>query len=161
MKNYNAHETARMMELDGASLAPFVRRAVAFLIDLMLAVLLSSIILYAYLYVSGKYNASDEIKIDFNFENWYSITATLLYFGLATYFGNGKTLGKKLLKIRVVSLTHSRMTLWQSLERALGYGASILEAGFGFIQFFINPNRRTVHDRIAETIVVIENKEIT
>lgn len=73
-----------------------------------------------------------------------------------TYFGNGKTLGKKLLKIRVVSLTHSKITLFQAIERALGYGASFLELGFGFMQFFINPNRRTVHDRIAETIVVDE-----
>jgi len=29
-----------------------------------------------------------------------------------------------------------------------------LEGGFGFLQYFIHPNRRTVHDRIAETIVV-------
>ena len=49
------------------------------------------------------------------------------------------------------------MTFWQSIEQALGYGASILEAGFGIVQFFINPNRRTVHDRIAETIVVDES----
>ena len=156
MKNYNAHETSRMMELDGAVLAPFLRRAGAYLIDLVIAVIISSVLLYTYLYMSGKYQASNEIKIDFNFENWYSIASTLLYYGLATYFGNGKTLGKKLLKIRVVSLTHSHMTLWQSLERALGYAASLLEFGFGFMQFFINPNRRTVHDRIAETIVVID-----
>jgi uncharacterized RDD family membrane protein YckC len=49
---------------------------------------------------------------------------------------------------------HRRMTLWHSFERALGYGASALELGFGFFQYFIHPNRRTVHDRIAETIVV-------
>lgn len=30
----------------------------------------------------------------------------------------------------------------------------MLEGGFGFIQYFIHPNHRTVHDRIAETIVV-------
>jgi uncharacterized RDD family membrane protein YckC len=46
------------------------------------------------------------------------------------------------------------LTLWQSVERALGYGASFLEGGFGFVQYFFAPNRRTVHDRIAETIVV-------
>jgi uncharacterized RDD family membrane protein YckC len=46
--------------------------------------------------------------------------------------------------------------MWHSVERALGYGASALEAGFGFLQYFIHPNRRTVHDRIAETIVVKE-----
>jgi uncharacterized RDD family membrane protein YckC len=40
----------------------------------------------------------------------------------------------------------------------LGYGASTLELGFGFIQYFIHPNRQTVHDRIAETIVIDERR---
>ena len=154
MHLFNPHETARLKELDGVKLASFPRRSIAFLIDLLIAVIFSSILLLAYNYSTGKFNTNGDIKVDFNFENWYSIIATVIYFGLTTYFGNGKTLGKKLLKIRVVSITHLQMTLWQSIERALGYGASILEGGFGFIQFFINPNRRTVHDRIAETIVV-------
>jgi uncharacterized RDD family membrane protein YckC len=157
MQVFNPHETARLKELDGIRLAPFSRRSTAFLIDLFISVLFSSALLLSYEYINGKFNTSSDIKIDFNFENWYSIVATVIYFGLTTYFGNGKTLGKKLLKIRVVSVTHPRVTLWQSIERALGYGASILEFGFGFIQFFINPNRRTVHDRIAETIVVDES----
>jgi uncharacterized RDD family membrane protein YckC len=156
MKLFNPHETARLRELDGVKLASFARRSIAFLIDLIISVLFSSVILLGYEYVTGKFNTNNDIKIDFNFENWYSLIATVVYFGFSTYFGNGKTLGKKLLKIRVVSITHPQMTLWQSIERALGYGASILEGGFGFIQYFINPNRRTVHDRIAETIVVDE-----
>jgi len=44
------------------------------------------------------------------------------------------------------------------VERALGYGASSLELGFGFIQYFIHPNRRTVHDRMAETIVIRDRR---
>lgn len=156
MQLFNPHETARLKELDGVKLASFPRRSTAFLIDLLISVLFSSILLLGYEYITGKFNTNNDIKIDFNFENWYSLVATVVYFGLTTYFGNGKTLGKKLLKIRVVSITHPQMTFWQSIERALGYGASILECGFGFIQFFINPNRRTVHDRIAETIVVDE-----
>jgi uncharacterized RDD family membrane protein YckC len=157
MQLFNPHETARLKELEGVKLASFSRRSTAFLIDLLIAILFSSILLLAYNFITGKFNTNDDIKVDFNFENWYSLIATVVYFGLTTYFGNGKTLGKKLLKIRVVSITHPKMTFWQSIERALGYGASILEAGFGFIQFFINPNRRTVHDRIAETIVVDES----
>ena len=157
MQLFNPHETSRLKELDGVKLALFPRRSTAFLIDLLISVLLSAILLFAYTFISGKFNTNNDIKVDFNFENWYSLIATVVYFGLTTYFGNGKTLGKKLLKIRVVSITHPKMTFWQSIERALGYGASILEAGFGFIQFFINPNRRTVHDRIAETIVVDES----
>jgi uncharacterized RDD family membrane protein YckC len=157
MQLFNPHETARLKELDGVKLASFPRRSTAFLIDLLISVLLSAILLFAYTFISGKFNTNNDIKVDFNFENWYSLIATVVYFGLSTYFGNGKTLGKKLLKIRVVSITHPQITFWQSIERALGYGASILECGFGFIQFFINPNRRTVHDRIAETIVIDES----
>jgi hypothetical protein len=40
------------------------------------------------------------------------------------------------------------------MGRSLGYGASALEGGFGFIQYITHPNAQTVHDRIAETIVV-------
>jgi len=56
-------------------------------------------------------------------------------------------------------LAHERLNLWHSIERALGYGASMLEFGFGFLQYFIHPNCQTVHDRIAETIVVSELKD--
>jgi uncharacterized RDD family membrane protein YckC len=90
------------------------------------------------------------------FENWYSVAWLVAYFGLANWIGNGATPGKRLFRIRAVSLAHERMDLWHSIERALGYGASTLEFGFGFLQFFIHPNRRTVHDRIGETIVVTE-----
>ena len=156
MKNFNPHETARLMELDGVKLAPFFRRAAAFYIDLIIAVPMAVALITGYTYITGGFKNNSDLKFEFNFENWYSLVGLMLYFGLATYFGNGKTLGKKLLKIRVISLTHSKMTFFQSIERSLGYGASFLEGGFGFIQFFINPNRRTVHDRIAETIVIDE-----
>jgi hypothetical protein len=48
------------------------------------------------------------------------------------------------------------LSLWHSFERALGYGASALEFGFGFLQYFLADNRQTTHDRIAGTIVVEE-----
>ena len=32
----------------------------------------------------------------------------------------------------------------------------MVEAGFGFLQYFTNPNHCCVHDRVAETIVVRE-----
>ena len=33
-----------------------------------------------------------------------------------------------------------------------------LEAGFGFLQYFTHPNRQTVHDRIAETVVIVDRR---
>ncbi len=91
------------------------------------------------------------------FHSW-GILVLALYFGAGTFLGHGQTLGKRLLRIRVVSLTHGHLSLWHAVERAVGYGASVLEGGFGFLQYFIHPNRQTVHDRIAETIVVKEPK---
>jgi uncharacterized RDD family membrane protein YckC len=93
--------------------------------------------------------------------NWYSFAWTVLYFGLSAYVGKGRTPGKALLGIRIESLVHPRISLWQSIERALGYAASLLEFGFGYFQYFFHPNRRTVHDRIAETIVVRQRRKRT
>ncbi len=98
--------------------------------------------------------ATGEFVMDINPFHGWELLSLPIYFGLWTYFGHGQTLGKKLMRIRIVSLTHDHLTLWHSIERSLGYGASILEGGFGFLQYFIHPNRQTVHDRIAETIVI-------
>jgi len=80
----------------------------------------------------------------------------ILYFGILLYRGKGRTPGKRLMKIRVVSIVHRHLSFWHCVERALGYGAAALEGGFGFIQFFIHPYRRCAQDRLAETMVVTE-----
>jgi uncharacterized RDD family membrane protein YckC len=83
----------------------------------------------------------------------------ILYFALCMYFTNGKTIGKWIARVRVVSIYHHRISFWHCVERALGYGASGLEGGLGFLQIFWNPNRMCLHDRIAETIVIRDKKK--
>jgi len=78
----------------------------------------------------------------------------VMYFTLSFYFWKGQTIGKHLLRLRVVSLYHEHLGLWHCFERSLGYYASVLEFGFGFIQAFWNPNRMALHDKIGETIVI-------
>ena len=157
---YDAHETARMEALDGSQLASFRTRAIALAVDFVIAGALFMLVLYPTVLMIvrvGWWTPEESVNLQLNFfRNWYSVVWLVLYFGLATWLGNGRTPGKKLFRIRVVSLVHEKMTLWHSFERALGYAASALEFGFGFVQYFIQPNRRTVHDRIAETIVVSE-----
>jgi uncharacterized RDD family membrane protein YckC len=155
-RKFDARETERLKELEAKTLAPFLRRAAAYALDIVIASVIAASLDVLFLFFAGKNAAGQNIDIKFDFENWYSIAALIFYFGLATYLGNGQTLGKKFFGIRVVSLTHPKITFWQAVERALGYGASILEAGLGFLQFFWHHNRQTVHDRIAETIVVDE-----
>jgi uncharacterized RDD family membrane protein YckC len=163
MATYNSEQTKRMRELHGAPLAPFWRRAAAFPLDI--AFMAASFVALAallepFLLKLGWIRHGEDIVFAFNF-NWYSIAWVVVYFGLGTYLGRGRTPGKTLLGIRVVSLAHTELSFWHSLERALGYGASMLEFGFGFAQYFIHSNKRTVHDRIAETIVVLAARKKT
>ena len=162
LRTYNSLETERMQALHGSLLASFTARLMAFLIDFVLAfgLFLGLLIFGARLAQKLGFSMND-VNLQFDFRHWYSLLFLVLNFSLSTYIGNGRTIGKWLLRIRVVSLVHHRMTIWHSFERALGYGASVLEFGFGFIQYFIHPNRRTVHDRIAETIVIREQKELS
>jgi len=154
-RRFAAHETARERALEGRELAGFRARAIAFGVDFLLSgVAFMGIVLPLGVLAAKLGWIKHDVKLEFDFHHWYALPFLVAYFGLLAWFGDGRTPGKRLTRIRVVSLTHERLTLWQAIERALGYGASFLEGGFGFVQFFLEPNRRTVHDRIAETIVV-------
>ncbi|MFN7941525.1 MAG: RDD family protein [Thermoanaerobaculia bacterium] len=152
---FSDHAARRAREIEGVRLAGFIRRAVAWWLDLLVvALVVTALGLPSALQNRGPHGT---VIVPFDpFHNAIGALLFVLYFGLGTYLGRGQTLGKRLLRIRVVSLTRDRLSLWQSLERALGYAASALEAGFGFLQYFTHPNRQTVHDRIAETVVVAE-----
>lgn len=144
----------RRHELKDLQLASFSRRLGAFAIDFVFVVVLVAIASLPKFLSEGAKTGHYDLHIN-PFHGW-ALLSLPVYFGLGTYFGRGRTIGKKLMQIRVLSLAHDHLTLWHSIERSLGYGASMLEGGFGFFQYFIHPNCQTVHDRIAETIVVAE-----
>ncbi len=151
---YHPHQTQRMLALEGVELASFARRGGALAIDFLalIAIFFATAFPIAYLWAKAHHI---DIHLEFKpFENWYSTILPVIYFGPLVWLTNGRTLGKWLTGIRIVSVVHERIGFWHSLERALGYGASLLEAGSGFFQYLVNPTRQTVHDRIAETIVV-------
>jgi uncharacterized RDD family membrane protein YckC len=152
--HYHPHETQRMLELEGLELASFGRRAGAIAIDFVAIV---AIFLAVGIPIARIWEKTHNVSVNLEFkpfENWYSTILPVVYFALIVALTNGLTLGKWLTGIRIVSLRHEKISVWHSIERALGYGASLLEAGSGFIQYGIHPNKQTVHDRIAETIVV-------
>lgn len=178
---YDPAVSARRRQLEGVPLASFRRRAVALGLDFALAGTLFLLLAFGALALLEKAGSPEEggwtwkvlehvtektvkngeevqvLRLGF-FSNLVSVVWLVLYFGLSLYWGKGRTLGKRWLGIRVLSLDHETISLWHSIERALAYGASALEAGFGFFQYFLDRNRRTVHDRIAETIVVREGR---
>jgi RDD family len=150
-RHFHAHETARQKALEGLPLASFGQRVLGYFVDLVVAVVLWAPLEFAWKHYVLHQN---DIDLKWDFHEAGNLLIMLLYFGLANYFGNGRTVGKWVARTRAVSLTHERMTLWQSIERGLGYGAAILEGSLGFWQFFWDKNRQCAQDRLAETIVV-------
>jgi uncharacterized RDD family membrane protein YckC len=154
---FDPHDSARAESLAGVPLATFGRRFAAYLIDFVLVIVTwgPAEIGRQYALLALRHQKAD-IHVEFDYHHLSNVVWLVLYFGLIVWATNGLTPGKKLLGIRIVSLTHTRISFWQAVERALGYGASALEAGFGFLQYFTAKNHCCVHDRIAETIVVNE-----
>ena len=156
---FEPHDTVRMQALRGIPLASFRSRAFALAIDVILVLLAAVAVLTGYAIVKnpGLLHNHESVHIELVKSKW-GLALVVLYFGVLPRIWSGRTPGKWILRLRMVSLSHERLTLWQCVERALGYGFSSLEGGFGFIQYFLHPNRQTLHDRIAETIVVTERK---
>jgi uncharacterized RDD family membrane protein YckC len=170
---YDSSKLEHSSQLEGFELAGFTRRFFALLIDLILLVIvlyitgtiLDSLGLIEFSLKIGvssnkaadvlpSINNNAHFEIPEYLKIIFKLSIPVLYFGLITCITNGYTLGKRIFRIRIVSTNHKHLTLWHSIERSLGYYASSLEFGFGFLQYFIDYNRRTVHDRIAETIVI-------
>ena len=148
-------------------LATIKKRFVAFLIDWIVLIMIYCCIII--LFALFNMNISNinvhgifDVEIEMNNAPSYLITLLkilfgllpVLYFTMSFYFCKGQTIGKYFLRIKVLSLYHEHLGLWHCIERSLGYFASALEFGFGYIQAFWNPNRMTLHDKIGETIVI-------
>lgn len=150
-RHFQAHETPRISELNGLPLAGFWQRLGGYVADILFAVLIWAPLEFAW----RRYVLHEtHIEMAWDFHEKGNVVVMLLYWGLGNYFGNGQTPGKWIARTRIFSLTSERMGPWQSIERALGYGAAVLEGGLGFLQFFWDRNRMCAQDRLAETIVV-------
>jgi uncharacterized RDD family membrane protein YckC len=150
-RRFHAHDSGRVESLNGLPLASLWQRVLGYLLDLLIAVLIWFSIEFSWRYF---HLHEKDIHLVWDFHEAGNLVVMVLYWGLANYLGNGQSPGKWVARTRVVSITSERMGLWQSIERALGYGAAILELGMGFMQFFWDRNRMCAQDRLAETIVI-------
>jgi uncharacterized RDD family membrane protein YckC len=66
----------------------------------------------------------------------------------------GQTIGKMAVHIKVVSRTGGRVSLGRSALRLLGYAASVAPLFLGIVIAQFDRERRTLHDRLADTVVV-------
>jgi uncharacterized RDD family membrane protein YckC len=83
----------------------------------------------------------------------YVLAFVPLYFVLLWSWW-GQTIGKMAVHIKVLSRTSGRVSLWRSALRLLGYAASIAPLFLGIVIALFDRERRTLHDRLANTVVI-------
>jgi predicted transcriptional regulator len=79
-----------------------------------------------------------------------------LYFTVMLSWWKGQTIGKRVLRIRVLRLDGEPITWWVAFERAGGYAAGLATGLLGFAQVYWDANRQAIHDRIAGTVVALD-----
>lgn len=82
-----------------------------------------------------------------------------LYMTVFLSWWNGQTVGKRLMRIRVVRLDGEPITWWTAFERAGGYAAGLATGLLGFAQVWWDANRQAIHDRIVGTVVIDDAAE--
>jgi uncharacterized RDD family membrane protein YckC len=171
------HVTSPVPGLPGLVIAPLVRRALAFALDLFLVSIPTLIICYATVLIFFP----DWVVRDVVSFNQFMLAAEsgnshpfsppdppphagiivelIRDFMLTLYFGgfqaaHGKTPAKALLRLRVVDQSGHKPGLAKALLRAVILIFSMNLFFLPFIYAFFNPQRRALHDFIAGTYVV-------
>ena len=117
------------------------------------------------IWISSLANPNNLLVRDFIFK--YSIVDIVIYVLTATYFilptyYAGRTLGKRLLQLKVISVEDRPMTFFEVVYReTVGKFLSGILLGVGYLMIVIDRQKRGIHDLLADTKVIYyhEKKE--
>lgn len=139
--------------------AGFVSRLLAYAVDIIIIVV--SLIFAGWLVntVSNLFTLGIIDSIAIEHKILVTTIATMIF--SATYFILfwtlvGRTPGKFLMGLRVISRNGRPITFWQALRRYLGYYLSALALYAGFLWVLIDNRRQGWHDKLANTFVVYD-----
>lgn len=120
--------------------SPFLTRLAALFIDAVIISVISSLL-------SG-YRSNSVMA------NMPGFVIGALYYVLMWTYSNGQTLGKKVMKIKVIREDGKPVDLQTAILRYIGYFVSGLFLGLGFIWVLFDDRKQGWHDKIAHTFVV-------
>jgi uncharacterized RDD family membrane protein YckC len=141
--------------------AGFFSRVLAYIVDMISMSVIALILMFVF---GGFIGLS--VSADNSFMNFLAGTTAILLFVIMfalqfIYFGyfwhkSGQTIGMKLVNIKVVRQNAEPMGFWRSaLRGTFGYYVSNLIFGLGFLWAAFDSQKRTWHDMIFDTWVVI------
>lgn len=83
--------------------------------------------------------------------------AEIIYFIACWWKLKGKTLGNKIMKIRVVTDERKPLSFRQACLRMLGFVLCEIALFIGFFGLLFDKKKQGWHDKLARTIVIYEN----
>ena len=142
--------------------AGFWRRAAAFVIDMVVLSVITSVCMPYRYFGFIKFWSLDMFS---SFASWFLIPqlilgdvlvvlVTVVYFAIF-WVWRGQTPGKMVMEIKVVRPDGSNVTPLIALLRYLGYIVSAALLSIGFIWIAFDKQKQGFHDKIAGTFVVI------
>jgi uncharacterized RDD family membrane protein YckC len=147
--------------------AGFIRRGIAFVIDMIvLAIFTIPLTIGGLIALRVGLVVSDlpqTFATDDTLTPLISLGCSLMFIIYFTvlHSGSGQTIGKALLGIGVRSIDLQSIGIVRSLLRAIAYVVSAAVFGLGFIMIALTPRKRGWHDYVAGTCVVrLRPKEI-
>lgn len=84
----------------------------------------------------------------------YLLAVSFVFLGSFWVYA-GRTLGMQAWRLRVVAADGGRLAWQAAAARFLAAGLSLLLLGAGFLWALVDPNGRTLHDRLSATDVVM------
>jgi len=148
-ENYNESTESYMV------LASFSRRMLAFILDISVILGVSFLTIIIGLLAAGINITDGVMKLSYILIPVYLILcllASTFFFFLHAY--SGKSFGKLVFGLRVVSEDGGKLSLSQSFTRWVGYYLSALPVFYGYISALFDFNLQTWHDKISKTYVI-------
>lgn len=142
--------------------AGFWRRLLAFTLDAVLLSIISSAVI-ALLFGMEAVNQMQQ-EIDWQQLDWRQIAINQglpAVWTVAFWYSLGATPGKLLLDAQIVDADSlQKASLSQLILRYLCYLVSALPLGLGFLWIAINPRKQGWHDKLANTVVLLQDESL-
>jgi len=125
--------------------AGFLKRTIAFLTDIIFVTLICLLFI------------SFSIIMQYDFENYIYVMFIIAIFWIYKIAFEGiisATIGKKLVGIKVTTLTEEKINIGKALLRNLCITLDVITSGIGIVMMLFNKKSMALHDVVSKTLVI-------
>jgi uncharacterized RDD family membrane protein YckC len=134
----------------------FGKRLLAYLVDMILFMIVVTLIstVVTFLMFNTSDNPQESLKSYSTMMNIFIPLLLLLYFALMESSAKQGTLGKMLMKIKVINAEGERLSKKDAFIRNIARYLSGIILGLGYIMIMFTKEKQSLHDKLAKTYVI-------